>query len=76
LLKGKRNPKKNGGLVKLSYREILERKYHGLRKRGTISQAFRDLESGDWIRRQDKGGGLFGKATIYILTGKFDEYGF
>jgi len=76
LLKGKRNPKKNGGLVRLSYRELLELKYHGLRRRDTISRAFKELESSGWIQRQGEGGGLFGRATIYKLTGFFDEYGF
>jgi hypothetical protein len=74
LLKGKRNPKKNEGQVSLSYRELLKLKYSGLSRPGTISQIFEELEKGGWISRVEKGG-LFGKRTVYELTGRFDEYG-
>ena len=76
LLKGKRNPAKYGDEVKLSYREILKLKYCGLKRKDTISKAFKELEASGWIKRKDEGGGLFRRATIYIMTGKHDQYGF
>lgn len=75
LMKGKRNPVKNNGLVKLSYRDILKLKQRGLRRRETISKAFKELEADGWIKREGQGGGLYRKATYYRLTGKYDEYG-
>lgn len=76
LLKGKRNPKKNNGLVRLSYRALKKIGYCGLKRPATVAKIYRELEDGGWIRRQDEGGGLFGKASIYELTAKFDQYGF
>jgi len=76
LLKGKRNPKKNHGFVQLSYRALKKIGYRGLKRPATVAKIYRELESGGWIRRRDEGGGLFGKASVYELTGKFDEYGF
>lgn len=74
LMKGKRNPSKNDGKIKLSYREILRLKHKGLRRRETIARLFRELETGGWIKQVERGG-LYGKATSYELTGEFDEYG-
>ena len=76
LLKGKRNPAKYGDEVSLSYRQIKKLRYRGLKRTTTISTAFRELEKGGWIKRKDEGGGLFRKATVYLMTGKFDEFGF
>jgi hypothetical protein len=74
LLKAKRNPAKNDGTVKLTYREILKIHYAGLLRQTRINEGFHELEEKDWIKRVD-GGGLFGKATFYQLTGKYDEFG-
>lgn len=76
LLKGKRNPRKYGDEVRLSYRELKRLSYNDLKCQKTITRAFIELEVAGWIKRKDEGGGLFGKATIYILTGRFDQYGF
>lgn len=78
LMKGKRNPKKYGDEVKLSYRNILKLKYRGLRRKDTIARSFKELEEGGWIKKKNEvaAGGLYGKAAIYILTGKYDRYGF
>lgn len=76
LLKGKRNPAKYGAEVSLSYREIQKLKYRGLKRYATIAAAFRELEISGWIKRKDEGGGLFRRSTIYLMTGKFDEFGF
>jgi hypothetical protein len=76
LLKAKRNPKKNGGAVKLSYRELKKIGYRGLKRPATVAKLYRELEGAGWIKRKGDGGGLFGKANIYELTAKFDEYGF
>lgn len=75
LLKGKRNPAKNEGKVRLSYREIQKIGYMGLKRRATISRSFQELMKASWIKRENEGGGLFGKATIYQLTSKYDEFG-
>jgi hypothetical protein len=74
LLKGKRNPAKREE-VKLSYRELLKLKQHGLRRPGTISRAFKELETSGWIKRANPGG-LFGSAQFYLLSGRVDRYGF
>jgi hypothetical protein len=76
LLKAKRNPKKNNGKVKLSHREIKKLRYPGLKRHETVTRLFQELQKTGWIKREDEGGGLFGKASIYTLTGKFDQYGF
>lgn len=75
LLKAKRNPAKNDGLIKLSYREISKIHYAGLLRRIRISEAFQELKEKGWIKRIGDGGGLYGKATFYELTGRFDEFG-
>jgi hypothetical protein len=74
LIKVKYHPGKNGGLVRLSYREVRERKWHGLQRWSLISETFQELESKRWIERA-KTGGLFGKTNFYRLTFSFDEYG-
>jgi hypothetical protein len=74
ILKGKRNPNKNGGQVRLSYRELIKLGHSGLRRPEMISIVFRELERNGWIARADDGG-LFGKTSSYTLSGKWDEYG-
>jgi hypothetical protein len=76
LMKGKRNPKKYGNEVRLSYRELKRYGYTGLKRQATIRKAFKELCDAGWIKRKAEGGGLYGRATIYILTGRFDQYGF
>ena len=76
LLKAKRNPVKHDGEVRLSYREIRKLGYSGLKRPAAVVRAFQELTMSGWIRRKDEGGGLFGKATVYILTARFDKYGF
>ena len=76
LLKAKRNPVKNDGTVKLSYRELKKIGYRGLRRPATVSKFYLELELAGWICKRDVGGGLFGKSIFYILTAKFDRYGF
>jgi hypothetical protein len=75
LMKGKYNPGKNDGKVKLPYREILDAHYSGLRRRETIARCFRELETSGFIKKSGPGGGLFRKATFYKLTGSYDEFG-
>ncbi|MBD3203708.1 hypothetical protein GF327_05395 [Candidatus Woesearchaeota archaeon] len=75
LMKGKYNPGKNDGLVKLPYREIKKYGYVGLKKNETISRCFRELEEAELIKRILPGGGLPKKCTYYKLTGSEDEYG-
>jgi len=75
LLKGKRNPNKNDGKIKLPYREIKKIGYKGLKNFVTISRCFKELENSGWIERDREGGGLFRKANLYTLSGRLDEYG-
>jgi len=75
ILKGKRNPNKNSGQVRLSYRELIKLRQAGLRRPDTISEVFKELEKSGWIVRVGEGGGLFGRISTYTLSGKWDEYG-
>ena len=74
LLKLKFNPKKHGGLLRLSYREVQAKKWPGLKRLETISRAFKELQHKGWVEVADTGG-LFGKVNWYRLTFRYDNYG-
>ncbi len=62
---------RNNGEITLHYSQL--RGVTGLSSSATVSRAFKDLESGGWIRRKDLGG-LYRKSNHYELTGKYDPY--
>jgi hypothetical protein len=69
-LKGKYNGSNNGE-IRLYYSELHDIK--GLSSDSTISNAFKELEQKEWIKRI-KIGGLYRFFNEYKLTGKFDDY--
>jgi hypothetical protein len=75
LMKGKYNPDKNEGKVKLTYRDIKKTGYRGLKKNETIARCFRELVEAGLIKKISPGGGLYRKCTYYKLTWMLDEYG-
>ena len=74
LIKGKYIPSNgNGsgtnGKIRMPYSEI--RKYKGLRRFDTVSNAIKELESKGWIKRT-VAGGMYGRPNLYELTGEHD----
>jgi hypothetical protein len=69
-LKSKYNGNNNGS-IRLYYSELKGIK--GLSSDSTISNAFKELEQKEWIKRI-KIGGLYRFFNDYELTGKFDDY--
>jgi len=61
----------NNGHVRLYYSEFKGIK--GLVSHSTISRAFRELEKGGWIKRNQIGG-LHRHFNEYFLTGSFDKH--
>ena len=69
-LKAKYNGHNNGS-IRLYYSELKGIK--GLSSDSTISNAFKELEQKEWIRRTNLGG-LYRRINEYGLTSKFDDY--
>jgi hypothetical protein len=74
LFKVKYNPNKNGGLVRLPYREVMKKNWRGLRQFNTMSATFKELLDQGWMEKAEHGG-LYGKAVSYRITFKCDNYG-
>lgn len=69
-LKGKYNGL-NNKRIRLYYSELRDIK--GFSSDSTISNAFRELEKKEWIKRT-KIGGLYRHFNEYELTGNYDDY--